>query len=105
MNEEQRRAAIEVIQADCLARRVYVANNGYTCAVAALGIAAGLEPAAFAGFNTESITEPELEFVREAIELKFGIDEDTLDKIQSLNDLCDSVEARRQSIIRYLNSL
>lgn len=122
MNAQQKQQLIKLIQEDCTARHVYVEElpdgTCNTCAIGKLALAAGINKSFFKQnayedtpifihdtLNEKNICMEKLEPVVDAIFNMFGLSEESLSKIQDLNDNGNTPEERREAILEYIETL
>jgi hypothetical protein len=99
MNTTQRAEVIQILSKDCKGRYLYLNCDGETCAIGALGLAAGVSRETLEVANVESIdpaapsyqkTTPEVtqcvNEIAEKINKKFALERHQLGLIQSIND-------------------
>ena len=103
MTKRQKEAARKILAADCETRCVYY-NEGRTCAVGALAIAAGVSTATLIRHNNRAISSSFAAYIREAIRRKFGLTTEQLDGIQYENDRYYLVPQRRRSVLNRLDT-
>lgn len=123
MNSQQKELVKRLIQEDCTTRHLYVEElpdgTCRTCAIGHLALNAGIDKDFFKQpvydkpmwegdsnvLNEKSIFMEKLKPVVEAIFNKFGLSEEILSKIQSLNDDGNTPEERRVAILNYIETL
>lgn len=114
MNAVQQAEVIAIIEQDCQIGGCYVMPGSpegrqITCAIGALALAAGVPTERFGAnltwCNNLRISHPELSDVVSTIRNRFGLSLIDLIEIQSRNDSADNVPARREKILRFVNSI
>lgn len=109
MTEKQLNEAIAIIQADCELQYRYCDEDGKTCVLGALGLAAGIAKADLIEMGAQCIIcfWSHCNQLANAIETKFGIERQVQGMLQNINDdnegilylAAPSVEERRQKIV------
>lgn len=103
MDAKQKKQITNVIRRGCKIRYKYLNEDGNTCALGALGLAAGMKETVLRNHNkTPSAAFPSL---RGIIKAKFGLESHQINQIQEINDTNSSMSARRAAILRYLNEI
>lgn len=100
---QQISAAIKLVKKDCHLQGEYVNDHNETCAVGCLGLAAGVSKRYLANHNADAVEY--LPRLIRAIRKKFGIDGETLDKIQDANDSTHLLYYRRTRIVKLIRKL
>lgn len=100
MTKEQYEAARAVLEKDCSIRYRYV-EDGESCAVGALALAAGVLPERFAETDNAAKVGA-LQDVAEAVRQRFGIKLAVLTEIQYQNDVHEEVAWRRNAVLNVL---
>lgn len=101
--KRQIQSAIKLIEKDCLARFHYVDEDGDTCALGCLALAAGVKRTTLRTYSRKIISF--LPNVARKIESKFGLNAAHQDRIQYENDSTAYVHKRRSAIVAYLKGL
>jgi hypothetical protein len=96
MTPEQKERAIELLSKDCKLRCIYY-SEGKTCAIGCLAIAAGAQLFQLRKISMDRIST--LPWLIKMIQAEFGLNRDQLRAIQSANDACPDLVARRQRVV------
>lgn len=99
MTPEQHLQARMALAADCEVRGVYLDANGDTCAIGGLALAAGVTIDALNRAEGMAVMDGDMELIRHAIFVRFGLTSVALMRIQWANDWYEDLDARRVAVL------
>lgn len=103
MTKRQYQHARRLLKQDCQLKGQYMDDEGNTCAIGCLGLAAGVKPRTLRKYGGQPISW--LAGLSRAIKRKFGLDWEQQLDIQRNNDCTFYVRRRRSLVVRCLDQL